>query len=110
MGLPSREETLTGTRPSQIRTVSLRPVRNKESTPPVEEQVLEPRKQFSVALAGNPNTGKSTLFNSLTRSRQHVGNWPGKTIERKHGYLLHAGWEIELVDLPGTFSLSYRRL
>lgn len=61
---------------------------------------------FIVALAGNPNTGKSTIFNALTGSRQRVGNWPGKTVERKSGFFTHEQVEVELVDLPGTYSLS----
>jgi ferrous iron transport protein B len=60
----------------------------------------------TIALAGNPNAGKSTLFNALTGSRQHVGNWPGKTVEKKEGQLLVGGQDIVLVDLPGTYSLN----
>jgi len=60
-----------------------------------------------VALAGNPNTGKSTVFNALTGARQHVGNWPGKTVEKKEGEYLYEGVEVKVVDLPGTYSLSY---
>jgi ferrous iron transport protein B len=63
-------------------------------------------KNFTVALAGNPNCGKSTIFNSLTGSRQHVGNWPGKTVEKKEGYFTYDGKKIKVVDLPGTYSLS----
>jgi ferrous iron transport protein B len=63
-------------------------------------------KTFTFALAGNPNAGKSTIFNALTGGRQHVGNWPGKTIEKKTGILSLAGKEIRLVDLPGVYSLS----
>ncbi len=59
-----------------------------------------------VALAGNPNAGKTTLFNRLTGSRQHVGNYPGVTVEKKEGSLLHAGEDIRVVDLPGTYSLT----
>jgi ferrous iron transport protein B len=59
-----------------------------------------------VALAGNPNTGTSTVFNALTGSHQHVGNWPGKTVERKVGTWRHDGLRVEVVDLPGTYSLS----
>jgi ferrous iron transport protein B len=57
-------------------------------------------------MAGNPNSGKSVIFNALTGSRQHVGNWPGKTIERTEGVFFHGNWEIHLVDLPGTYSLA----
>lgn len=63
-------------------------------------------KRIRVALAGNPNAGKSSLFNALTGARQHVGNWPGKTVERKVGSFVHEGIEVELVDLPGIYSLS----
>jgi Fe2+ transport system protein B len=58
-----------------------------------------------VALAGNPNTGKSTLFNALTGLRQHTGNWPGKTIARAEGGFSYEGKAYKLVDLPGTYSL-----
>ncbi len=61
---------------------------------------------LTIALAGNPNAGKSTLFNALTGSRQHVGNWPGKTVEKKEGQLVVDGQEVVLVDLPGTYSLN----
>lgn len=60
----------------------------------------------TIALAGNPNVGKSTLFNALTGSRQHVGNWPGKTVEKKNGLLRIGNQEINVVDLPGTYSLT----
>ncbi len=58
-----------------------------------------------VALAGNPNTGKSTLFNALTGLRQHTGNWPGKTVTRAEGGFRFNGIRYKLVDLPGTYSL-----
>lgn len=62
---------------------------------------------FTVALAGNPNSGKSTVFNALTGARQHVGNWPGKTVEKKEGTCKHgSNLEITVVDLPGTYSLT----
>jgi len=59
-----------------------------------------------VALAGQPNVGKSTLFNLLTGLSQHVGNWPGKTVEQKEGRFSFKGTEYRLVDLPGTYSLT----
>lgn len=60
---------------------------------------------FVAALAGNPNTGKSTLFNALTGLRQHTGNWPGKTVVQAAGSFRHKGKEVVVVDLPGTYSL-----
>ena len=60
---------------------------------------------FLVALAGNPNTGKSTVFNALTGLRQHVGNWPGKTVMRAEGQWAYRDQRFKLVDLPGTYSL-----
>jgi len=62
--------------------------------------------QIHVALAGNPNAGKSSIFNALTGSRQHVGNWPGKTVEKKEGHFSQDGIKIKVVDLPGTYSLT----
>lgn len=59
-----------------------------------------------IALGGNPNTGKSTIFNALTGSHQHVGNWPGVTVEKKTGKFTYRGLEIEITDLPGTYGLS----
>ncbi len=63
------------------------------------------RWDYVVALAGNPNTGKSTVFNALTGLRQHTGNWPGKTVTRAEGAFRYAGKRFKLVDLPGTYSL-----
>lgn len=60
---------------------------------------------YVVALAGNPNTGKSTVFNSLTGLRQHTGNWPGKTVLRAEGGFSYAENKYKLIDLPGTYSL-----
>jgi ferrous iron transport protein B len=60
----------------------------------------------SIALVGNPNCGKTTLFNALTGARQKVGNWPGVTVERKTGYFVEAGKTVEVVDLPGVYSVT----
>ena len=60
---------------------------------------------YVIALAGNPNTGKSTVFNALTGLRQHTGNWPGKTVSRAEGGFEYAAKKYKLVDLPGTYSL-----
>ncbi len=62
--------------------------------------------KIRVALAGNPNVGKTTLFNAITGSRQHVGNWPGVTVEKKTGIRSYRGYDIEVTDLPGTYSLT----
>lgn len=61
---------------------------------------------INIGLIGNPNVGKSTLFNALTGSHQHVGNWPGKTIEKKEGEFIFQDKKIRLVDLPGCYSLT----
>ncbi len=63
-------------------------------------------KKITVALAGNPNSGKTTIFNLLTGARQHVGNYPGVTVEKKEGLCKYEGHEITFVDLPGTYSLT----
>jgi ferrous iron transport protein B len=60
---------------------------------------------FVIALAGNPNTGKSTVFNALTGLRQHTGNWPGKTVTRAEGGFGYGDKQYKIVDLPGTYSL-----
>src|SRR5262245_29720031 len=65
-------------------------------------------KTLTVALVGNPNTGKSTLFNALSGLRQRVGNYPGVTVEMKKGHFVARGTPVELIDLPGTYSLAAR--
>ena len=61
---------------------------------------------FTIALAGNPNAGKTTIFNALTGLHQHTGNWPGKTVEKKEGEIKFGDLNINIVDLPGTYSLT----
>ena len=63
-------------------------------------------KKLIVGLAGNPNVGKTTVFNQLTGMRQHVGNWPGKTVERAGGHFSHGDYEYDIIDLPGNYALS----
>jgi len=65
-----------------------------------------PKKSITIALAGNPNSGKSTVFNNLTGTRQKIGNWPGVTVEKKEGHLKANGYDLTVVDLPGTYSLT----
>ena len=81
-----------------------------QSTPSVYESVVRSPesgdRSLLLALAGQPNVGKSTLFNLLTGLNQHVGNWPGKTVERKEGTFTHNDTPYRLVDLPGTYSLT----
>lgn len=65
-----------------------------------------PLKRLTIALTGNPNSGKTTIFNNLTGTRQKVGNWPGVTVEKKEGVIRRNGYELKIVDLPGTYSLT----
>jgi ferrous iron transport protein B len=68
---------------------------------------MEPSpKQFTIALAGNPNSGKTTIFNHITGTRQKVGNWPGVTVEKKEGRIRRNGTLLKIVDLPGIYSLT----
>ncbi len=71
-----------------------------------DERAPDPARTIVVAVAGNPNSGKSTLINAIAGSRLQVGNWPGVTVEKKEARLEHAGRSLRLVDLPGTYSLS----
>lgn len=63
-------------------------------------------REITIALAGNPNSGKTTVFNNLTGTRQHVGNWPGVTVEKKEGSYNYRGYRVKVVDLPGVYSLT----
>jgi len=68
--------------------------------------MAEISKKIKVALAGNPNSGKTSIFNMLTGARQHVGNYPGVTVEKKEGLCRYKGYEMTVVDLPGTYGLT----
>ncbi len=63
-------------------------------------------KKITIAIAGNPNSGKTTIFNNITGAHQKVGNWPGVTVEKKEGVTTYNGYTIQVVDLPGTYSLT----
>jgi ferrous iron transport protein B len=76
------------------------------STSVSTQSIIAREKMPLIALAGQPNVGKSTLFNLLTGLNQHVGNWPGKTVERREGNFVLDGRQFGLVDLPGTYSLT----
>jgi len=65
-----------------------------------------PEKTLKIALCGNPNSGKTSIFNAITGARQHVGNWPGVTVEKKSGKAKCGDYNIEVIDLPGTYSLT----
>jgi ferrous iron transport protein B len=78
----------------------------RSSSPREEEAPVAEQRRILVALAGQPNVGKSTIFNILTGLSQHVGNWPGKTVEKKEGVHIADNTEMHIVDLPGTYSLS----
>ncbi len=64
------------------------------------------QKRLKIALAGNPNSGKTTIFNNITGTRQKVGNWPGVTVEKKEGTINKYGYDLTIIDLPGTYSLT----
>lgn len=85
-----------------------RPDRSEAAAAVLETPEPQARSRPVVALAGNPNVGKSTLFNALTGGNQQVGNWPGKTVTRKSGLFRSPadGWSCDIVDLPGTYSLD----
>lgn len=79
------------------------PIHHKENL--IRLGIAMDRVDYVVALAGNPNTGKSTVFNNLTGLRQHTGNWPGKTVTRAEGGYSYGEARYKVVDLPGTYSL-----
>ena len=74
--------------------------------PRLEDPSAHDSRQMKIALVGNPNCGKTTLFNALTGSNQYVGNWPGVTVEKKEGTAHLDDRSVTIVDLPGIYSLS----
>ncbi|MGD8940656.1 MAG: FeoB small GTPase domain-containing protein, partial [Gammaproteobacteria bacterium] len=78
----------------------------RNDTPKLTGDPAQSQRTIVVGLAGQPNVGKSTVFNLLTGLSQHVGNWPGKTVERKEGTHSRDGTRLRIVDLPGTYSLT----
>ena len=67
---------------------------------------MKPEKKIRIALVGNPNSGKTTLFNRVSHSREHVGNYAGVTVDSKEALFNHRGYTFRITDLPGTYSLS----
>lgn len=89
-----------------IKEGSPKPTRFKRSKKPEKEAATPQKIDYTIALAGNANVGKSVVFNELTGSNQIIGNWPGKTVERAVGKLSFEGKCIEIIDLPGIYSFS----
>jgi ferrous iron transport protein B len=85
-----------------------RPPGSAATISPCQPVTASPCRRLTAALVGNPNTGKTTLFNALSGLRQHVGNYPGVTVETKKGHMTCAGRAFDLIDLPGTYSLAAR--
>jgi len=83
--------------------------RTDEDTLSREDLEHVPDGQITIALAGNPNSGKTTVFNAITGARQHVGNYPGVTVEKKMGHTTVDGLRVEVVDLPGTLTATGAR-
>lgn len=89
-----------------LKRMELAHIHEFEEHPPHYDHSAHDARKMSIALAGNPNSGKTTLFNALTGSNQYVGNWPGVTVEKKEGAAKIAGRTVAIVDLPGIYSLS----
>ncbi len=90
----------------EARKIATSPFNGTISDEVLKESALERRKTINVALVGNPNCGKTTLFNYVSGAKEHVGNYSGVTIDSKEGNFLHKGYTFKIVDLPGTYSLS----
>ncbi len=92
--------------PEDLEMMRLRLLASYERPESERRESKKMAKEITIALAGNPNSGKTTVFNNLTGARQHVGNWPGVTVERKEGSCNYQGYHIKVVDLPGVYSLT----
>ncbi len=99
-----RFDSLRMVHPERCRRLSA--VDEHDDAGSIEQLVTRTGKRFSVALVGNPNSGKTTLFNVLSGSHEHVGNYSGVTVDAKSGRLKYKGYTIDLTDLPGTYALS----
>ena len=92
--------------PEDLEMMRLRLLASYERPESERRESKKMAKEITIALAGNPNSGKTTVFNNLTGARQHVGNWPGVTVEKKEGSCNYQGYHIKVVDLPGVYSLT----
>jgi len=92
--------------PETIERMRMAHIHELEEHPARYDHGAHDTREMSIALAGNPNSGKTTLFNALTGSNQYVGNWPGVTVEKKEGIARIAGRDVSIIDLPGIYSLS----
>jgi len=92
--------------PEDLEMMRLRLLASYERPESERRESKKMAKEITIALAGNPNSGKTTVFNNLTGARQHVGNWPGVTVEKKEGICNYQGYHIKVIDLPGVYSLT----
>ena len=92
--------------PEDLEMMRLRLLASYERPESERRESKKMAKEITIALAGNPNSGKTTVFNNLTGARQHVGNWPGVTVEKKEGSCNYQGYHIKVIDLPGVYSLT----
>lgn len=106
VSLRRSEASMVEIEPLKVEAESGEPIPTLKSGTPLGESKPEAGKVINVALVGNPNCGKTTLFNIASGANEHVGNYSGVTVDLKRGHFTHKGYRINLVDLPGTYSLS----